>query len=1070
MAKAITKHHNVVDLTSLKVSIDEVIRHKTNSRKARQVIEEVGKALAGLLSQIEQDESEWRDAFDAIKYPIIFHDADLRIIRANATYADKAGLSLDEIIGMPYWQVFPKSIAPPPNNCQITETNPNRKPEEIVTLDGNTYLSHTFNVKDIQGKYRFSVYVLENIPAQQKLHKEFDDNLERYRRLFESAPDAVFLVDAGTGQILDVNPAAVRLLEWSRAELISMNQSDLHPKADIGRKEFREHVAAGREGHLHKPSELQVLTASGRVVPVEITSCVFQLGDRQVIQGIFRDISLRKESENRLRLHAQILSQIHDSVISTDLNGRITAWNKSAEGLLGYRENEIIGQCIDFLFADGVNSKLSDKIIERVSKEGKFEEEVTMRHREGMNYFVHLTFSQLCDENGVQEGMIGYAIDITQRKHAEDKLHETDDKLTLSLNLLANIVESVPIRIFWKDKDLRFLGCNALFAKDAGFTSPRQLIGKTDFDTIWKDQAQQHHNEEQHIISSRISRLGYEESHTLPDGRMNWLNISKVPLRNDAGEIIGILGIYDDITKQKQSRLDLTLNERRLKEAQAIAHIGNWELDIERQHVFWSEELCRIYELEPGTDDASYETFFQRVHPEDRERVERAYQDCIETRKPYETTFRLLMPNGKVKYIRGKCETHDNGGLPLRTLGTMQDVTEQYLTEHALKRTNIALKAISSSISVLVHADNETSLLDETCHVIIDTDGYRFAWIGYVEPGMGKYVRPVAQAGYENGYVEKLKLTYADTERGRGPVGCSVRSGEPQVIHDTLSDDSFLPWRDAAIENGYRSVLSLPVKNIQGEVFAVMVIYSGKPDAFDDDAIALMENLAGDLGYGIIALRTRHERDHYLQAHLKSDERFKKVLVDTIRAISLTVEKRDPYTAGHQYDVAQLSIAIGRELGLDADRLEGLRLGAMIHDIGKICVPAEILNRPGRLSKAEFEIIKSHSEVGYDIIKDVQFPWPVAQMVLQHHERLDGSGYPNGLHGEEIILEARILSVADVVEAITSHRPYRPAVGLDKALLEIEKNRGVLYDPTVVDACLYLIRDKSYSFADDRRA
>ena len=634
--------------------------------------------------------------------------------------------------------------------------------------------------------------------------------------------------------------------------------------------------------------------------------------------------------------------------------------------------------------------------------------------------------------------------------------------------MLANIVESVPIRVFWKDKDLHYLGCNGLFANDAGFASPGQLIGKTDLETVWKDQAQHHQNEEQHIISSKISKLGYEETQVLPDGRVIWLNISKVPLRNDAGEIIGILGIYDDITKQKQSRMDLALNEKRLKEAQTIAHIGNWELDTERQRVYWSDELCRIYEIKPGTGDASYETFFKRVHPDDREKVERAYQDCIETRKPCEVTFRLLMPNGRIKYLRGKCETQNNGALPLRSLGTMQDITEQYLTEQALKRSNMALKAISSSISTLVHADNEAQLLDDMCHVIIDTGGYRFAWAGYVEAGMDKHVRPVAHAGLESGYVDKLELTYADTEIGRGPVGHAIHSGESQVIHDTLTDDSFLPWREAALACGHRSVLVLPVKNNQGDVFAIMGIYSGKPDAFDRDEIALMENLASDLGYGILSLRTRHERDHYLLAHLKSDERFKQVLVDTIRAISLTVEKRDPYTAGHQYNVAQLSIAIGRELVLSEDRLEGLRLGAMIHDIGKIYVPAEILNRPGRLTKAEFEIIKSHSEVGYDIIKDVQFPWPVAQMVLQHHERLNGSGYPNGLQGEEILLEARILAVADVVEAITAHRPYRPAVGLDKALLEIEKNRGILYDPCVVDACLHLIRDKGYSFEDNR--
>jgi putative nucleotidyltransferase with HDIG domain len=190
----------------------------------------------------------------------------------------------------------------------------------------------------------------------------------------------------------------------------------------------------------------------------------------------------------------------------------------------------------------------------------------------------------------------------------------------------------------------------------------------------------------------------------------------------------------------------------------------------------------------------------------------------------------------------------------------------------------------------------------------------------------------------------------------------------------------------------------------------------------------------------------------------------KETLSDTIRAIALTVEKRDPYTAGHQNKVADLCAAIGRELGLPAERIEGMRLAALIHDIGKIYVPAEILNRPGRLTPAEFEIIKSHPGVGYDIVKDVKFPWPVGDMIVQHHERLDGSGYPRGLKGEAIILEARILAVADAVEAMAAHRPYRPAHGIEAAPEEIERHRGERYDPAAVDACARLFREKLFRF------
>jgi len=182
-------------------------------------------------------------------------------------------------------------------------------------------------------------------------------------------------------------------------------------------------------------------------------------------------------------------------------------------------------------------------------------------------------------------------------------------------------------------------------------------------------------------------------------------------------------------------------------------------------------------------------------------------------------------------------------------------------------------------------------------------------------------------------------------------------------------------------------------------------------------------------------------------------EGLQKAMVGTVNAMAMTVEIRDPYTAGHQRLVSSLARDIGEELGLTSDQIEGLSLAGLIHDLGKIGVPAEILSKPGRLTDIEFALIKTHSEVGYDIIKEVEFPWPVAQIVFQHHERIDGSGYPRGLTAEEIIIEARIICVADVLEAMYSHRPYRAALGIEVAHSEITDNAGKIYDPDVVKAC-----------------
>lgn len=199
----------------------------------------------------------------------------------------------------------------------------------------------------------------------------------------------------------------------------------------------------------------------------------------------------------------------------------------------------------------------------------------------------------------------------------------------------------------------------------------------------------------------------------------------------------------------------------------------------------------------------------------------------------------------------------------------------------------------------------------------------------------------------------------------------------------------------------------------------------------------------------------------------KLGKQLENAALGAVTAVAATVEKRDPYTSGHQANVAALSVEIARKLSWDEFRIEGLRLGALIHDIGKISVPAEILNRPGKLTDSEFAIIKAHPQNGYDILASTEFPWPIHAMILQHHERLDGSGYPNGLTADAILEESRVLSVADVLDAITSHRPYRPGLGIEVALKEIEDGRGARYDPAVVDAALALVRDDGYRWQKD---
>jgi len=221
-------------------------------------------------------------------------------------------------------------------------------------------------------------------------------------------------------------------------------------------------------------------------------------------------------------------------------------------------------------------------------------------------------------------------------------------------------------------------------------------------------------------------------------------------------------------------------------------------------------------------------------------------------------------------------------------------------------------------------------------------------------------------------------------------------------------------------------------------------------------------NVSSALRRQSLEVKSRNYREGLERMVADRTAKLEQTLDGVIQVLSLSVETKDPYTAGHQRRVAELACAIAEEMEVAVHQVKGIRMAGMIHDLGKLSVPSEILIKPDRLNEMEFALIKGHPRVGYDILKGIEFPWPIAETVYQHHERLDGSGYPRGLKAEEIILEARILAVADVVEAMASHRPYRPALGIDAALDEIEKNRGILYDDVFANACLRLFREKGF--------
>jgi len=307
-----------------------------------------------------------------------------------------------------------------------------------------------------------------------------------------------------------------------------------------------------------------------------------------------------------------------------------------------------------------------------------------------------------------------------------------------------------------------------------------------------------------------------------------------------------------------------------------------------------------------------------------------------------------------------------------------------------------------------------------------------------------------------------MRLTYASPSISR-LLGYGVKEAMSRAMEDVFTPASLkvvtnVLKEEIAAEKLESSdldrsrTLELELNHKDGHIVPVEIKYSFLRDS-DGTPVEILA-IARDIT----------ERKQAVEQDCKAAERLMAALEGTMQAVAAAVELRDPYTAGHQQRVSRLASAIGKEMGLSDDRINGLRLTGLIHDIGKMQIPVEILTYPDKLSEAQFNIIKIHPAVGYDLLKNIQSPWPIAPVVLQHHERMNGTGYPAGIKGNDIMLEARILAVADVVEAMSSNRSYRLSLGIHYTLQEISQNKDVLYDTEVVDACLKLFADKRFRF------
>jgi GAF domain-containing protein len=332
---------------------------------------------------------------------------------------------------------------------------------------------------------------------------------------------------------------------------------------------------------------------------------------------------------------------------------------------------------------------------------------------------------------------------------------------------------------------------------------------------------------------------------------------------------------------------------------------------------------------------------------------------------------------------------YDEQGGYLCSVHSLEDTTERNQHELAMQRANRALRTISAGNQALIHATEEGQLLQDMCDVAVHVGGYRMAWIGYARDDAEKTIEQMAQAGFEQGCPNLSPLTWDETKLGSCPARSAIVSGEPRVVQDILSDQGANSWSENARQYGYSSCIALPLMDGK-RAFGALVLFDRKVDVFDMDEVKVLEEMSGDLAFGILTLRVK-------AAHREHEQRLQKNMLQTVEAIASIVEMRDPYTSGHQGRVAELAKEIAGQMGLPEEQMHAIHLAGLVHDLGKIRIPAEILSKPSRLNEIEYSLIKMHPQAGYDILKGVDFSWPIAQMVFQHQERMDGTGYPQGL-------------------------------------------------------------------------
>ncbi len=591
---------------------------------------------------------------------------------------------------------------------------------------------------------------------------------------------------------------------------------------------------------------------------------------------------------------------------------------------------------------------------------------------------------------------------IVRLKHLSAKNAHINDLLGDSEARYRVLFEKSPTSITLLNASGVIIDCNKATEHLTGYTK-EELIGKPYYRLLTlsvEDRAMAKEYYERLFKGTVVQP--FELEIIRKDGKKRWITVISSSL-NRQGKVAGFQIISQDITKHKEAFLAQQDSEEKFRSL--LKNSPDFIINADREG--------RILFINRTVPDLTMEktlgnSIFDYIMPQYHQAFKKIIKYVFHTRQVSKIESTGIGPNGRTCWYETRIGPITHNGTVVSVMLIATDVTERKNTIEALRQSEEKYKTLTENINVGIYRN---------------TIGPK-----------GKFIEGNASIIKIFGYKDRdefLRINVAD-------------------LYQNPEDRK--KFNQKITQHGFVKDEELRLKKKDGTPFIAAV-----------SAVAVKDD-KGEIKYydGMIEdITNRKSAEHALQ---RSFSKLQRVLEETVNALASTLGKRDPYTAGHQHRVTDLACAIAKELGLSRQQIKGIRLAGLLHDIGKIAIPAEILSKPSQLTDAEFSIVKEHAQIGYEILRTVEFPWSIAEIVLQHHELLDGSGYPQGLRDKDILIEAKIMVVADVVEAMCSHRPYRPAHSLETTLNEIAKYRGILYDERVVDACLRLFRKRKFTF------